>query len=995
MGLRETQTAWRFGRVGRTAALLAFCAATLAPVGCRKAPPATLSAARAALASGDYRRAERLATAISAIGSETEAALAVAGEAAAKDRRVDDAIGHYRALASSQDRSGEAPLGWFYAGEVCLDAGRLSVAESCYQSFLQAVPDNAATHERMAFLTSVTGRRWESIPHYMFLVRSGSAKLQELVLFGDLDRPIEQRPFLEKCQRTAPGDSLVELGLAAHAVWEGQTADGLRRLREVVRKAPDSAAAQILLGELLVNSPDGEFVIWHKGLPLHAEDHPDLHYVRGLRARRQSRPQMAARCFWEAIRRAPTHRRATFQLGQVLRSLNHPASDAVEARSRQLIELTQQFDRILRTESRVDEPFRKTCLLLEQMGRIWEAGAWGVVARKQFPGAEWPSELFSRISARLNDQLPLVVESEDLSRKIDVSDFPPFELEQIETHDGPPKGPSAESSEIRFLEADHGPDFSYWNGADPQTRGARQFEQTGGGAGVLDFDADGWPDLFLPQGLDWKTGSVTPEVSNRHSDGLFRNRGGECWNDVTAAAGLQDTGFGQGCAAGDFDNDGFADLYVANVGRNQLLRNNGDGTYSDATAAAGLTLEDWTTSCAIVDLNGDGMPDLVDVNYLTGPQVYEMICQGHACSPSAFPGAEDRLYLSRGDGTFERSPPATPEVDGKGLGLLALAIDRPNRPSLFVANDQVPNFLHRNLSTAGGQRVEFADEAFVSGVAFNQDGLAMASMGIAADDADGDGRLDFYVTTFKDEGSMLFLQTSPGLFVESANTAGLRGPTWPFVGWGTQFLDADLDGWPDLVGVNGHVDDYRDEGGEYHMRPQFFRNLGGARFAELQGTEVGPFFGRPRLGRGLARLDWNRDGRMDFAVSHIGDRAALVTNDTANVGHFLNVRLSARTTARDAIGVTVEVVAGERRWTKQLVTGDGYMASNERLLQFGLGPAAAVSQVKVHWPSGAASVVRDIPANRTLELIEQSPRGILRESPERSTLIETVAGHGE
>ena len=192
---------------------------------------------------------------------------------------------------------------------------------------------------------------------------------------------------------------------------------------------------------------------------------------------------------------------------------------------------------------------------------------------------------------------------------------------------------------------------------------------------------------------------------------------------------MVDRGFGQGASSGDFDNDGFPDLYVGNVGRNQLLHNNGDGTFTDVTDVAGLTATDWTTSCVIVDLNADGNPDLYDVNYVTGPQVYERICQGKGCSPSAFAGAPDHLLLSRGDGSFELIEPAAPEVDGKGLGIVAFDLHERGRPSLFVANDQVPNFLLRNLATGDRHNVRLEDEAFISGVAFNQDGLAMASMG--------------------------------------------------------------------------------------------------------------------------------------------------------------------------------------------------------------------------------------------------------------------------
>ncbi len=994
MSRDDHPAARHFDRTGWNVALLAFALGILLS-GCYSKPapsPPRLAQAKSALATGDFRDAETLALAIPRDSAERDAALAVAGEAAAKNHRARDAVEHYQALAKRQRQSGEPPLGWFYAADVCRGAGQLADAEALYRQFLVHAPNHLLTHERLAFLTSISGRRWESVPHYLFLVRSGKAEITELVLFGDPDRPIEQRPYLEDCAKQAPEDSLVRLGLAAHTLWEGRTAEALPQLQQIVQASPEVLAAQMLLGELLVNGNDDAFIEWHSRLPAQAVDDPDLHYLRGLWARKHNQPQMAARCFWESLRRAPTQRRAVFQWGQVLRSLNHPSVEAVEARSKQLIQLTQFFDQSLRSNSQREEPLRGIAELLEQMGRLWEAGAWGIIAREKFPQAAWTHALLARVGSQLNHDLPLVSVREDLALRYDLSTFPDWAALPAPGRSSTPSPGTNREATIRFQEAARGPEFTYENGYDPATPGARMFEQTGGGVAVLDYDGDQWPDLFFPQGGTWLTGKSEPEPPGRWTDRLFRNHGGQQAVDVTEAAGLVDHGFGQGAAVGDFDNDGFPDLYVGNVGRNQLLHNNGDGTFTDVTDFAGITSTDFTTSCVLVDLNADGHPDLYDVNYVEGPQVYERICQGKGCSPSAFAGSPDRLLISRGDGTFELVTPPTPEIDGKGLGIVAFDLQEQGRPCLFIANDQVPNFLLRNRATADRYHVNLSDEAFISGVAFNQDGLAMASMGIAADDADGDGRLDFYLSTFKDEPSLLLLQDSSGLFVDSAAPAGLRAATWPFVGWGTQFLDADRDGNPDLVGVNGHVDDYRDQGGEFHMRPQFFRNVGAGQFEERMAVQVGPFFEQKRVGRGLSRLDWNRDGLMDFVASNIGDPASLVINATQGAGAFVGVRLSARHSARDAIGTTVEVRAGDRTWKKQLVAGDGYMASNERWLQFGLGNAPRVDKITVQWPSGAQSMAENVPVGVTLEFIEAAPRAVQRSGPALSSVIAVSTG---
>ncbi|MFG0333717.1 MAG: CRTAC1 family protein, partial [Maioricimonas sp. JB049] len=335
----------------------------------------------------------------------------------------------------------------------------------------------------------------------------------------------------------------------------------------------------------------------------------------------------------------------------------------------------------------------------------------------------------------------------------------------------------------------------------------------------------------------------------------------------------------------------------------------------------------------------------------------------------------DRVLIGRGDGTFAPASIEAETGNAKGLGVVTLFREEQKRPSLFIANDQTANFFLQPPGKAGAA-FALSDTAFLTGLAFDVNGTALACMGIAAADVDGNGTTDLFVTNFRDESNTLYLQDPSGLFLDATTAMGLHSASVPYVGWGTQFLDADLDGNPDIVLVNGHVDDYRDEGGEYHMRPQFFRNRGDGRFEERNAADVGDWFSRKFLGRGLARLDWNRDGRMDFAVSNIGDRASLMTNTSESVGHFVNVRLHATATARDAIGTRVTVKAGDRERSRTLLAGDGYMASNERVLQFGLG-AAESTTVRIEWPSGRVTVLEDVPVDVTLELVEGSPVGTL------------------
>jgi tetratricopeptide (TPR) repeat protein len=969
------------------ALLIAGCAVLVAAAAWRlwRGPPTVVASlqiarARRALQVDDFQQAEELAASVRRDDELWSSAQLLAGEAASLAGRLDAAYQYYAAIP--RDGSPDSVRAAFLRGDLARDLGRLSQAEPEYEYILdqaagdQPEPERILAHERLAFLFGVTGRRWQSLPHWLAVVRSGLANWDQLAAVGDLEHPQEGGEFLRDCARKTPDDVLVQLGLAVESLTAGNAQEARRLLQNVADQAPHLVAAQALLGELLVGVDDSAFIEWNSRLSPDAKDFPEIWFVRGLAARRRGNLPVAARCFWEALRLAPAHRRACYLLSQVLVSLGRPEADEFSERAARLLELAGALNDVVRSQARDEKALKRTMELLETTGRTLEASAWAGFARRTFPQAAWPKSALARLAPQLNHDTPQTDDAANLALKHDLSGYPPYEELLAQMTLAKPQAPAARHRSIRFEEAaDVGLNFVYCNGYVPSRPGTCMFELTGGGVAVLDFDADGWPDLFLAQGTEWPLGSAEPVPTGRFVDCLYRNFEGRSFVDVTQQAGLIDGGFGQGCTVGDFDNDGFPDLYVAHIGRNQLLHNNGDGTFSDVTKAGGIEGRDWTVSCVIVDLNADGSPDLFDVTYLTGPHVFEVICEGgRTCTPKMFDGIPDRLRLSRGDGTFELVPHATPELNSKGLAVVAFDLFDRGRPCLFVANDQVPGFLLRNHATDDRYQVRFEDVGFASGLALNGDGQALAGMGIAADDVNGDGRIDFFETTFKNEPKILYMQEAPGLFVDATSTSGLRVPGMALLGWGAQFLDADCDGEPDLVTVNGHVDKYR---GEYEMRPQLFQNSGGGHFVELTAREAGGYFERKFVARGLARIDWNRDGRMDFVVTNIGSPPSLLTNQTIDAGAFLNVRLHATKSARDAIGSVVEIVMESRRWTKQLMAGDGYMASNERVVQFGLADASLVSEMLVHWPSGATTVLRNLPVNVTIELVEGAKQGLI------------------
>jgi len=963
--------------------------------GCSNKPdiPASerISQAKQALNKSEFASVEEFISKVSPESELWQAGQILAGEAAFKDGSAERAVKYYLAAADHDKSTSDGQLALFSAAEIYLDQGQLSKAEPLYREVLSYQPNNGLTHQRMAMLLSITGRRWKALDHYYSLVKGGDANYLELGITADIGRQIEQGEFLAKCQKQAPADLYVRIAVATHAFEEGEST-ALSLLQNLVSDDPKLISAQAMLGQMLVEEQaPQDFLQWHEALPTEAEQSPDIWFARGLWARRHSELKSAAECFEQSVILSPFHRRAFYLLGQVLVSLNDPRATEVVAYSERLIELSQTIDDVLVSKGHNEAAVQKTVSLLEQLGRIWETCAWSVLARRNFPQSEWPHEVLERHAYKLSPELVRVDPEQLPVHHKPNSDLPSFErlVAQISNKfpsdsalqkDNPPQYRTIQFTENRQI------DFQYNNGDDPDTKGARTFEQTGGGVAILDYDGDGTPDVFLPQGSDWIDASETPTPSTEFQDQLFRNVEGVHFQNVSHALSGPDSGFGQGCSAGDFNNDGFTDLYVANVGQNCLYQNMGDGTFSQVTDIAGLNDDAWTVSVMICDLNADGYPDLFDVNYLEGEGLYTKICQGHACSPSVFDGAPDQLWINQGDGRFIAATHATPQSESKGLGIVAFELDEPQRPLLFIANDQVANFFLDNQPADNPYNIQLEDRALLSGLAFNLNGLSMACMGITVDDWDGNNLVDIFVTNFQDEPNTLYLQDYPGLFVDSTKPAGLHLPSIPMTGWGTQSLDADLDGKPDLIVVNGHVDDYRDEGGPYQMSPQLFQNVEG-QFQELSADEAGDWFAGKYLGRGLARVDWNLDGRPEFIASNMNSPASVLQNTTQQAGNFLSFRLTAVDTARDAIGARIKLRIGDREIERQLTAGDGYMASNERLVQFGLGAIEQVEEAEIRWPSGQRTRLNRPTLNATYLLVEKSERA----TGQRGTLLSSIS----
>ena len=493
----------------------------------------------------------------------------------------------------------------------------------------------------------------------------------------------------------------------------------------------------------------------------------------------------------------------------------------------------------------------------------------------------------------------------------------------------------------------------------------------GGGVGVVDFDRDGWPDIYFTQG------SKDPQEHDQteHLDKLYRNLGDGRFADVTAQAGLFENSYSQGVSIGDVDNDGFPDIFVANVGANRLYLNNGDGTFTDATEAAGVGNSTWTSSCVIADFNGDSLPDIYTVGFIQGDAITRICSTGKKrldpCLPMEFPIAKSHLWLNRGDGHFEDvSVPAGIDLpNGKGTAVVAADLSRSGKLDLLIGNAGNPNFLLRNAAKRGDQP-RFVDQGIASGFSLGADGTPRFSFGLAAGDFNGDGLLDVHGTSTTEEPDTLHLQQKSGIFIDNARAAGLYESTYLKNSYGTQTIDGDLDGNLDLFVVHGNIDDLSSEYLPYEMPPGYYKNDGTAHFTSVPEETLGPYFKGKYLGRSAAKLDWNRDGREDVVISNLRAPAALLTNTTPHVGHHLTLRFVGTKSARDSIGTTVEMTVGGKKLMRQLTAGDGFQASNERILVFGLGEKTAADSVNVTWPSGQIQKLSALPGDQEVLLVE-------------------------
>jgi enediyne biosynthesis protein E4 len=510
-------------------------------------------------------------------------------------------------------------------------------------------------------------------------------------------------------------------------------------------------------------------------------------------------------------------------------------------------------------------------------------------------------------------------------------------------------------------------------------------ETTGSGVALLDYDNDGWLDIYMVNGstFDALSGKAEPPHA-----ALFHNNHDGTFTNVADKAGVTNDRWGFGVAIGDYDNDGWPDIYVSNYGKNRLYHNNHDGTFTDVAEAAGVALGNWSTGATFGDYDGDGRLDLFvpgyvhwDMNHLPPPPSSApnaiSFCQFRGasvmCGPRGLKGEPDHLFHNNGDGTFtDVSKQAGVADEGHsryGFTSVFVDVDNDGKVDLLVANDSTPNYLYVNKGDG-----TFKDVSIPSGFALNQDGQEVANMGMAIGDYRNNGLLDLYTGTFSDDYKPLFRDEGKARFTEIATQMGMADVTYPFLTWSTEFIDYDNDGWKDILSVNGHVFpqvEHHNWGTSWAQRPLLFHNLNHGEKFELMPAVEGTGLALVIPGRGAAFGDLFNNGKVDVVINCIDHVPALLQNVNPDKHHWVGLKLiGGPKSPRDAVGATVYLTAGGVRHREDVLSGGSYESSNDQRLHFGIGDLTTVDKVEVHWPSGSLESV-SLPAVDRYFVVEE------------------------
>ncbi len=922
---------------------------------------------------GNHQQAMRLAREVLIVAPENSTALNIVARGLAAEYRFMEAAELISRAAESDETDSVA--NWLLAFDWHLRSGNDDECEQDLRKAIATAPDDPRGHRYLSQWLNCQGRRYEAAQHVILLEKLGGMTHAEAMSLIDIGGPFQLIDFGDLIKRESL--SLFDLARARALYDRGKNVPAtIRQVSELSIAFPDSPAIAAFHGRLLVSHTDATTVAaWLKNVPKDIDGHPEYWYTLGSWLLLQNRDQEAIRAFGEAVRLDPTDRRS---LGLLAAALDRIGEGDHAKKVQQTLGVLDKIMRLSSIASAADSIW--VAEQLQRLARPWESLAW---YRYAF---ELKGELEQR-KGELQDRREKILQWENsgnrnqirnarLSKMLgfEVDRFPMTNLAQMEFAN-PTKPARSQLIDFRFEDVASavGITTTFVSGFPADGKTVYLYQANGGGIAALDFDLDGRCDFYFVQ-----SGGDPRKPNDSEPNQLYRQVAGNHFIEVSVPSAANDRNFGQGVCAADINQDGFADLLVANIGRNSLYINQGDGTFRDQSQLIGDNLSRWTSSMAVGDLDGDSLPDLVEVNYLDDPSIFNHPChhQQQDCTPQRFRAGRNRILRNVGDGSlsvWEKISEAD-VLPNFGMGIVLSNFDLKSGNDIFVSNDGDVNQYWKSKPAETSHNpihsspFTLEECASISGCSVGRSGYSQACMGVASGDFDRNGLLDLLVTNFYDEPVNLFLQNHSGFFLDEAFNRGLVEHSTKVLGFGTQAADFDNDGWLDVAVLNGHLYNAQYAGVPFKMSAQLFHG-GPDGFALAEPSNMGDYWQREQLGRSLVLADYNADGRIDLVSNHLDLPVAVLQNDSPS-GNWLQLELVAINSERLAIGATVTIHANGNRWSSWRTSGDGYMVTNEAMLHFGIGQTDSVEKLEIHWPSGMTQVFNSVKVNHRYLAIE-------------------------
>ena len=891
--------------------------------------------------------------------------------------------------------------------------------------FLEATvtqhPDQHESRRWLFDLLMGSEDRQAGLPHGRYLIRARQFDVELLKALSNTEyRTMDAQPLLQMTERY-PDDTRPLLGDARQKFDERDYTEAIRVLDSITDKFPNFAPAQSLLGRAYAGSGDWKnFETWAEQVPETVSNYPNYWLALGDWARSNEKYSEAARCYWEATQVDPDVLEAWTKLSLSLRRMNlDPANsepnrsteskpmnvvsnailDRIDQRASLLSGFNQQKQKFERTGEVSRETASEMAKSLQELGRLWEAEAWSSIAIQLPEDDSVPAEAVrNEIVSQLTKETPWQITSSFPELLMDLTSLNPPSLNRVtpnrisgeqESIAGTSNKPSID---LRNEASKRGLNFFGRTSDQLDQPGIMLYQTLGCGGGTIDYDLDGWSDLYLA------AAEGTPPAKDSLPNAMFRNENGH-FRDHASNAQLDDRGFAQGIAVGDVNEDGFPDILVLNYGPNTLFINNGDGSFSDATLKLVANPPQWSTSGAMADLDGDGLSDLVIVNYCDGLDPVHVNCPmpnsdiSRSCSPVKFKAATDCFYQATTDGQLidqTNQWKGQPSIAGRGLGIVIGSLDHQAGNDVLIANDMTNNHLwslRQVVASNSDTKTEtiaeakpepaianhqLVESAMLRGLGADDRSLAQGSMGIASGDLNRDGDIDFYITNFDKEYNTLHDNRSAGIWQDITSGVNLAAPTMPLVGFGTEAIDLNSDGELELVIANGHVDMFSrgNEKSLYDHPMQIFERVGESNYQSIGDQMTGDYLKGTHVARALWTIDANGDQLSDMVVTHQTEPVALLVNHSSQMGSNIHFELIGTTSSRFAVGATLRVRSGEQVWTAWQLSGDGYLCSNERTIRFGLGKEISSCDVEVEWPSGLKQTIENLKTGATYLIVE-------------------------